>query len=271
MEKEKIIEWITKPQMLDASSTEQLMNLLKEVPYFQTAHYLLLKSLKNNNEADFINQLPKSSLYITDRKKLYYFLYPEFYKRIRRFSDFPKNIDLEQIPEEYSEPIDKGHIEEKPIVKKVVDNKELLQMDYEAKESRIIDTTNVEIPSVFANETIVIELDEPEKVDSMAENLIPGPLITQQLPEEAPDIISNFIKANPRIAPRKDAIPVEDFSKSSIEETDDIFSETLAKIYIKQGLYSKAISIYEKLSLKFPEKNTYFASQITEIKKLIDK
>jgi hypothetical protein len=50
-----------------------------------------------------------------------------------------------------------------------------------------------------------------------------------------------------------------------------LVTETLAKIYFNQGYYSKAIDIYEKLSLKFPEKNSYFASQIEKVKEHIKK
>ena len=65
--------------------------------------------------------------------------------------------------------------------------------------------------------------------------------------------------------------PVEDISKPFVEEEGGFVTETLAKIYVNQGYYSKAIDIYEKLSLKFPEKSSYFASQIEKVKEYIKK
>lgn len=47
----------------------------------------------------------------------------------------------------------------------------------------------------------------------------------------------------------------------------EIASESLAELLAKQGHQSKAIAMYEKLSLIFPEKRAYFASQIKKIKR----
>jgi predicted Zn-dependent protease len=47
------------------------------------------------------------------------------------------------------------------------------------------------------------------------------------------------------------------------------FTETLARIYIKQGRYSKALEIIRRLSLQYPKKNAYFADQIRFLEKLI--
>ena len=53
-------------------------------------------------------------------------------------------------------------------------------------------------------------------------------------------------------------------------DTDEgFFTETLARIYIKQGQYSKALEIIKRLNLNFPKKNVYFADQIRFLEKLI--
>lgn len=85
------------------------------------------------------------------------------------------------------------------------------------------------------------------------------------------DLIDRFIMANPRIEPvrEKTDIPREDIAMPFTEDPGSFVTETLARIYLNQGYYSKAIDIYEKLSLKFPEKSSYFAAQIEKIKELI--
>jgi hypothetical protein len=84
------------------------------------------------------------------------------------------------------------------------------------------------------------------------------------------DLIENFLMTKPRIVPKKDAKSNEDISLNSVREHEGFITDTLAKIYIQQGHYSKAIFAYEKLSLKYPEKSSYFADQIENIKKIIN-
>lgn len=85
------------------------------------------------------------------------------------------------------------------------------------------------------------------------------------------DLIDNFLNQDSfRIIPKpiETAAKIEDKVKQSVSENEDLLTETLASIYIKQKHFHKAINIFEKLRLKYPEKNTYFAARISELEKL---
>ena len=81
------------------------------------------------------------------------------------------------------------------------------------------------------------------------------------------DLIDKFIKNSPKINIKKEYKPdLEIIPESKIK--DDLITETLAKIYIDQKKYNKAIKAYNILSLKYPKKSSFFADQIERIKNL---
>lgn len=80
------------------------------------------------------------------------------------------------------------------------------------------------------------------------------------------DVIERFIREEPQIQPpQPENLSVENKARKSSEEQYDLVTETLAHIYVEQAMYVKAIEVYKKLILRFPEKKSYFAPQIKEL------
>ena len=84
--------------------------------------------------------------------------------------------------------------------------------------------------------------------------------------ERAEVLINQFIQNQPKIKPKAEFYSAENMAKKSIEDSEEIVTETLAKVYAAQGNIAKAKSIYNQLILKNPEKKSYFASLINDLR-----
>ena len=82
------------------------------------------------------------------------------------------------------------------------------------------------------------------------------------------DLIDTFLKNQPKIPPVPKDQKIIDLTKDNAFNTEELMTETLAKVYVEQKKYKKAFLAYKILSLKYPEKNSFFADQIKQIKKL---
>jgi hypothetical protein len=128
---------------------------------------------------------------------------------------------------------------------------------------------------IFGNQlidNIFLRLSEVDILESETENLnepeleIGTQFAIKPKTSTHNDLVDRFIREEPRISqPKKEFFNPEDNARQSASLPDDMVSETLAVIYEKQGLYTMALKIYEKLMLRIPEKSSYFAARIKEI------
>jgi hypothetical protein len=288
----------------------EVYELIDIFPYFQSAHMLLLKGLYSNADVKFDNQLRNSAIHVSDREILYWLLKTKSTSdtgkiEIKQFGDLKQEIvsDTQQTVIESAKNSEHmiNEIEKNSDETKFSENPETLSQNQGHSVMIATEPDNIEPDGVIFlldedksdSDDKVFFMDPgfslPERTDLLELDLdedktIISPdhetrLEDQDHTEEnskkllQSELINKFIIANPRIEPDKDKtyLPNDDISKPFVEEAGGLVTETLAKIYISQGYYSKAIDIYEKLSLNFPEKSSYFASQIEKVKEYIKK
>jgi hypothetical protein len=219
------------------NTLSRLSDLIEEYPYFQTAHLLHTLNLLHLEDTHFLFALRRTAVYIPDRKQLFFrvegdFFTPELIETLEK-KTAPPDASFELVDAFLS-----GSVEKKKS-KNLETESSPVSADY-VSYFLSDKTENKEAPPLKHQETI----------DKFLEKDADSPL---------------KIKLN-----RLDE-PEEEFPQPFIEpfNNDTFFSETLAKIYIKQKKYSKALEIIRKLNLIYPEKNRYFADQIRFLEKLI--
>ena len=105
------------------------------------------------------------------------------------------------------------------------------------------------------------QLDKPAEEDELFAGLVES--FRKKSPRKNREsLVDKFLKEEQLLHLNENGDVIE------LPKEDEFVSETLANIYARQGYYEKAIEVFEKLSLKYPEKSVYFAGQIEEIKKL---
>jgi len=94
-----------------------------------------------------------------------------------------------------------------------------------------------------------------------------GPQKVNPIKEKKIELIDKFLEERPKINPRKENFSLLNIAENNESNDNQFVTETLAKVYLAQGHLNKAIEAYEILGLKYPEKNTFFADRIRDIKR----
>jgi len=239
MDRQQFISFIKEPDALNKGTLEGIESLSKQFPYCQSLQILHLLNLKMIDHVMFNNQLKSTAAHIADRKRLR--------ELIRGFQ-----AD-EQRRTKNEERRAKKKVEELPIPTETTD-------PVEVKEPQEADKTIVP----------VIDQDEEARLLRLKE-IVENRLKEIAVEKEEPvlskeELIEKFIRDEPSISrPKSDFFDPVKVAKNSQEDQPGIVTETLARIHIQQGNIDKAIEIYRKLSLNFPEKSAYFAAQIEKL------
>jgi hypothetical protein len=282
MNKELFYSSLMDYSKLNNDTIIELDNIINESPYFYPARVLKLAGLKRVKSEKFEETLRQVSALSPNRFTLFFSINPtekievnNAQSKVSQSVEGSFQLDDTKEVKNASETTIEPPLEASPIQS----DENLLELGDPSDPKPVTNESfidhhlyTLEVPEGDMNEKSLEELSfDINKIDRKIEE-------RPEEPKEEIDqftLIDTFIETNPRIVPklRPDELPEEqeDISLSSIKEPEDTISEPLALIYIVQGLKDKAITIYEKLSLKYPEKRAYFAGQIEKLKNQPDK
>lgn len=228
--------YLREPSRLEPHHLSDLLALSRKYPYCASLHFLILTCLHRTGDLRFASELHRRILHITDPDKLFYTL-----------KEFPASTPAAHTGE---------------------------QLDAQGTESGfdLIDSFLEDHP------------EDPTEIEQMLDRLhTEDDHISEATTETTEEIIDDFLSKGeeaekiaweiPTEQPRAD----ESTQKEKATEKDDLtntnddelFTETLARIYIRQGKYDQALRIFKSLNLKYSKKNSYFAEQIGFLEKLV--
>jgi len=149
---------------------------------------------------------------------------------------------------------------------KVIENKNTGTVK-EEKETTNTSPKKVEEKSLPVNLSFLewIEWTKSKSVNNIEDIDIENPI------SDKIELIDTFLKNKPKIPPLSSNAETQSLSEEIKFNKEELMTETLAKVYVKQGKFKKALLAYKILSLKYPEKNSFFANQIKAIKDLHQK
>ncbi len=237
----ELTELINHPERLDRDTLYELRSMLALNPYFQTARLLMLQNLYLLHDAAFDEELRRAALYITDRKVIFNMVEAAHYQLRKQTHAAPSTTQPQKANESRTVALidtflDSIPEDDEPREKKRRPTPADAAIDYVAYLLETeMDDEQEDAPQLKGHDLIDTFLQQEK-----------GRIQLSELPEETPDE-----------------------SEQDDDTDEEYFTETLARIYIKQGRYQKALDIINRLSAKYPKKNAYFADQIRFLEKLI--
>ncbi len=250
MNKPEFIALLKEPCSITREQTNAVEDILSNYPYFQAARVIHLKGLKKQESFKYNRALKTTAAYTTNRTVLFDLITKDTLNIAKR-----------------------EHIEEKILQESEVVDLEVIEAEsgFQVAEKEpipILESLQIGQP---------LEFDRSEK-HSFNEWLqltslqpIERETTTKPTTERAQDksntfdIIDEFLRAKPKIKPDGSNDKL-DIATASISENEELMTETLARVYLEQKKYEKAIKAFKILSLKYPEKSSFFADRIKAVK-----
>ncbi len=237
---------IQHPETMDKETLYDLRSLLALHPYYQTARLLMLQNLYLLHDPSFDEELRRAAIYLTDRKVLFNLIEAAHYQ-LKRADKDKQNPQNQPVDDDRTISLIDNFLETIPANEEEI-SKKRKPTPADAAVDYVAYLMEVENSEEQQDSSPSLHLKGQELIDSFIEKNSDGRIQLSDTPEYLPEL--------------------QEEDENS-EQDEEYFTETLAKIYIKQGRYEQALEIIQRLNLNYPKKNSYFADQLRFLEKLI--
>ena len=238
-----IVRLASHPDRLDKDTLYELRAQLALYPYYQPARLLMLRNLFLLHDPSFDRELRKAAIYITDRKKIFELVEAVHYQLKREPSE--EAPTKHRSADRTGELID-SFLDSQPTLEEEVGKSHRQPTPADAAVDYVSYLLHMEDQNAFRQS----QLRGQELIDEFINNDVGRIQLKDEEDYEIPQ-------------------PDQSAENDENEVDEGYMTENLAKIYIKQGSYSRALEIIKRLNLNNPKKNAYFADQIRYLEKLI--
>ena len=268
---------INKPDtMYHEKQIEALEKVIAEFPYFQSARALQLKGLYSQNSFKYNTALKNTAAHSVDRSVLFDFITSDTFTSIDKISYDHQALTILEIDvidsttiltEQKSQP--KVNSVEQSIITSI---KEAATTEFNEPLKTIEEKLEIGEPLNFLKieqhsfqEWLQLSRSKPIERENTPENNDLISLVDDEKRKKT-ELIDKFIETSPKISAVKHGTPSTVSFDINANDNSNLMTETLARVYLEQKKYQKAIQAYEILILKYPEKSSFFADRISDIK-----
>ena len=283
MKTDQLTYLLQQPAAVGKFETAALDAILKKHPYFQAARAIQLKGLKAQESFSYNDALKQAAAYTSNRTMLFDFITSPVFAshdiadQINHQTERIHNIELIDAEEvTASEPLALEHQLKSELQKaEAILDPALFEKKKQPlapqEQQQVEDSLGVNAPLDFTKEDRHsfgewLSLTQAKPIDRSVEW---APTKADPKTKRF-ELIDKFLEERPKLAPTPSKEKAPNLAKPFTKGPDALMTETLAKVYLQQKNYKKAIQAYRILSLKNPEKSGFFADQIRAIELLLD-
>jgi len=285
MNKKTFTSLLAHPESISQKNLFGLSEIVEKYPFFQTARALHLKSLKKSNSLLYNDALKLTAAYTADRNILFeyitsnFFIQNEISDTIQKQEDSYLKLEVttEDISEQVSKEIDQQLKTELKKADAILNPDLFLRRKKSVEKLTKNEITNSDLEK---NNPLSFTKEDSHSFSEWLKLTTAKPIVREETKNLSnskkpnSDLINKFIQENPKLKPSKSIVKYdnkENLSSQITYTSEALMTETLAKVYLQQNNYQKALQAYKILSLKYPEKSGFFADQIRAINKHINK